>query len=131
LRAQKPASVVAETRHEIPVTTYTYTFEFGKFYETAPRLFDLVNTMDGNAAADATVAVTISLDTDMLVRYLDINVDYQSVIEFRAKQDAEGTYRYRYTVEIVSADDAPRALAAPTNTVEATTTTQAPPAVTP
>lgn len=131
LRAQNPATVVAETRHEIPVTTYTYTFEFGKFYETAPRLFDLVNTMDGNAAADATVTVTISLDTEMLVRYLDINVDYQSVIEFRAKQDTEGTYPYRYTIEIVSADDTPRVLATPTNIVEATTTTQAAPAVTP
>ena len=131
LRAQHPASVVAETRHEIPVTTYRYTFDFGKFYESAPRVFDLVNSMDGNATADAAVTVTISLDKDMLVRYLDINVDYQSVLEFRAKKDVEGTYPYRYTIEIVSADDTPRQLVVPNNTVEATTTTQAPPPVTP
>ena len=132
LRAQHPASIDAETRHEIPVTTYRYAFEFGKFYDSAPRLFDLVRSMDGNAAADATVTVTISLDKDMLVRYLDINVDYKSVLDFRAKKDAEGTYPYRYTIEVVSADDTPRPLAVPTNIVEATTTTQAPPtAVTP
>jgi hypothetical protein len=131
LRAQKPSAVVAETRHEIPVTTYKYRFVFGKFYESAPRVFDLVNSMDGNAKADAAVTVTFSLDKDMLVRYLDINVEYQSVLEFRAKNDVEGIYPYRYTIEIVSADDKPRQLTVPTNIVEATTTTESPPAVTP
>jgi hypothetical protein len=131
LRAQQPTSVVTETRHEVAVTTYTYTFEFGKFYESAPRLFDLVSTMDGNAAADATVTVTISLDTGMLVRYLDINIDYESVLESRAKKDTEGTYPYRYTIEVVSTNAAATPLALPTNVVEATATTQAPAAVTP
>ena len=134
LRAQKPASVVTETRHQIAVTTYTYTFGFGKFYESAPRLFDLVSTMDGNAAPDAKVTVTVSLDSEMLVRYLDINVDYESVLESRAKKDTEGTFPYRYTIEVVSTNAAATALALPTNVVEATTTTsttQPPPAVTP
>ena len=131
LRAQQPTSVVTETRHEVAVTTYMYTFDFGKFYESAPRLFDLVSTMDGNAGEDATVTVTVSLDTEMLVRYLDINVDYESVLESRAKQDTEGTYPYRYTIEVVSTNAASTPLALPTNVVEATTTTQAPAAVTP
>jgi hypothetical protein len=131
LRAQQPLSVVAETRHEVPVTTYTYSFAFGKFYDSAPRLFDLVSTMDGNAAADATVTVTISLDGEMLVRYLDINVDYQSVLQVRAKKDPEGTYPYRYTLEVVSTDATPTPVSLPTNVVQATTTTQAPSAVTP
>jgi hypothetical protein len=131
LRAQRPVSVVDETRHEIPVTTYMYSFAFGRFYDSAPRLFDLVSTMDGNAAADATVTVTISLDDEMLVRYLDINVDYQSVLQFRAKNDTEGTYPYRYTLEVVSTDDTPTPVSLPTNVVQATTTTQAPSAVTP
>ena len=53
LRSQHPKSVASETRHEIPVTTQTYAFEFGKFYEVGPRLFEMVKVMDGNAAADA------------------------------------------------------------------------------
>ena len=131
LRAQRPVSVVDETRHEVPVTTYRYSFEFGKFYDSAPRLFDLVSTMDGNAAADATVTMTISLDDEMLVRYLDINVDYRSVLQLRAKADPEETYPYRYTLEVVSTDDTPTPVSLPTNVVQATTTTQAPSAVTP
>ena len=87
--------------------------------------------MDGNAAADATVTVTISLDDEMLVRYLDINVDYRSVLQLRAKADPEGTYPYRYTLEVVSTDDTPTPVSLPTNVVQATTTTEAPSAVTP
>lgn len=131
LRAQQPVAVLAETRHEVPVTTYTYKFEVGKFYDSAPRLFDLVSIVDGNAAEDATVTVTVSLDSDMLVRYLDVNVDYQSVLEFRAKQNVEESYPYRYTLEMVSADDPPATIAIPTKVVEATTTTEATPVATP
>jgi hypothetical protein len=128
LRAQDPTKVISETRHEVPVTTYTYTFEFGKFYESAPRLFDLVQMMDGNAADDATVTVTVSMDDQWMVRYLDVEVDHQSVLDHRAKLDPEGFYPYRFTVDLVSVTDTPVSISAPANAVdepvaESTTTT--------
>ncbi len=123
LRSQHPKSVVSETRHEVPVTTYTYTFAFGKFYESAPRLFDMVKVVDGNAAADAPVTVTISLDEQWMVRYLDVNVDLQAVFEYKAERDVEVPYPYRYTLDVVSITDTPPKIAAPTNTVDETTTT--------
>ena len=131
LRSQQPKSVVSETRHDIPVTTYTYTFAFGKFYESAPRLFDMVRMMDGNAAADAPVTVTISLDDQWMVRYLDVNVDIQAVFKYKAERDVEVPYPYRYTLDVVSITDTPPKIVAPTNTVDETTTTAttAPPVV--
>ncbi len=131
LRSQQPKSVVSESRHEIPVTTYTYTLAFGKFYESAPRLFDLVKAMDGNAAADAPVTVTISLDEQWMVRYLDVDVDIQAVFKYKAERDVEVRYPYRYTLDVVSITDTPPKIAAPTNTVDETTTTvtTAPPVV--
>jgi hypothetical protein len=130
LRSQHPKSVAGDTRHEIPVTTYTYAFAFGKFYESAPRLFEMVKLMDGNAAADAMVTVTISLDEQWMVRYLDVNVDIQAVLEYKAERDVETPYPYRYTFDVVSITDAPPDIAAPVNTVDATsTTTTTPPLV--
>ena len=76
LRAQSPSKVSDEVRHGVSVTTYTYTFAFGDFYETAPRLFDLVKIVDGNAADDADVKVTVSFDEQWMVRYLDVEVDH-------------------------------------------------------
>ncbi len=125
LRSQHPKSVAKEKRHEIPVTTYTYGFAFGKFYESAPRLFEMVKLMDGNAAADASVTVTISLDEQWMVRYLDVNVDLQAVLEYKAERDVETPYPYRYTIDVVSITDAPPDIAVPANTVDATTTTTA------
>ena len=126
LRSQHPTSVVSETRHEIPVTTYTYNFAFAKFYESAPRLFEMVKLMDGNAAADAPVTVTISLDEQWMVRYLDVNVELQAVLEYKAKRDVDTPYPYRYTLDVVSITDAPPDIAAPANTIDATTTTTTP-----
>jgi hypothetical protein len=123
LRSEHPTSVVHETRHDLPVTTYSYTFAFGKFYETAPRLFDMISRVDGNAAADATVHVTISFDEQWMVRYLDVNLDFQAVLKYKAQRDVETTYPYRYTLDVVSIADAPSDIAAPANTVDATTTT--------
>ena len=131
LRAQHPKSVVSETRHEIAVTTYTYTFPFGKFYESAPRLFEMVKEMDGNAAPDADVTVTISLDSQWMVRYLDVDVDVQSVLKYRAHDDPEARYWYRYTVDVVSITTTPVEIAAPTNTVDPTIESTTPPTVTP
>jgi hypothetical protein len=128
LRAQVPAKVISEVRHEIPVTTYTYTFEFGKFYESAPRLFDLVQIMDGNAADDAKVTVTVSMDDQWVVRYLDVEVDHQSVVDHRAKLDPGASYPYRFTVDLISVKDEPTSISAPANVIdepadESTTTT--------
>jgi hypothetical protein len=127
LRNRQPTAVRSETRHETPVTTYAYTFEFGDFYESAPRLFDLVSMMDGNAAAEAVVTVTVSLDEQWMVRYLDVNVDYHSVLDHMAKKDAEGFYPYRYTMDVVKITDKPEAVDIPANAVdppvETTTTT--------
>ncbi len=131
LRAQQPVSVVDEIRHEIPVTTYTYNFTFGDFYESAPHLFDLFRVLDGNAADDATVAVTISLDEQWLVRYLDVNLDYHAVLEHRATVDVDNQYPYRYTIELNSIMDAPPDIVAPANAVDESTTTTITAAVTP
>jgi hypothetical protein len=123
LRSQKPTSVISDVVHDVPVTTYSYTFDFGKFYESAPRVFDMVQNMDGNAAADAKVAVTVSFDEQWMVRYLDVNVDVQAVLKYKAQDDVGTTYPYRYTVDVVSTSESPPALSAPTNAVDATTTT--------
>ncbi len=119
LRARHPAKVVDEVRHGVPVTTYTYTFAFGDFYETAPRLFDLVKIVDGNAADDADVKVTVSFDGQWMVRYLDVNVDHDAVLDHRARVDAGIPYPYRFTVDLNSVTDTPESLSVPTNVVDA------------
>jgi hypothetical protein len=123
LRTRVPTSVKDETRHETPVTTYTYTFAFGDFYESAPRLFELVNVMDGNAADDALVKVTVSLDEQWVVRYLDVNVDYDSVLEHRAKQDVGALYPYQYSMDVIKLTEKPEPVHIPSNVVDETTTT--------
>jgi hypothetical protein len=123
LRAQHPTSVVSETRHEVPVTTYAYGFLFGDFYESAPALFHRMQIMDGNASDDAPVKVTISLDEQMVVRYLDVEVDYESVIDHRARVDVEGVYPYRSTFELISLTPAAPQVVVPTNVVDATAPT--------
>ena len=125
LRSQTPTSVVHEAVHDVPVTTYSYTFTFGEFYESAPRLFDTVRMMDGNAGADASVVVTVSLDDQWMVRYLDVNLDFHAVLKYKAENDADTPYPYRYTIDVVSTSEAPPAIALPTNIVDATTTTTA------
>jgi hypothetical protein len=136
LRSQVPISVDEEILHEVAVTTYKYTFTFGDFYESSPRLFELFRVVDGNAADDATVNVTVSLDGQWVVRYLDIDVDYHSVLEHRSKKDVGVLYPYRYTMDVIKITDQPETLPVPTNAVDPTTTTLAPlvpeaPAVTP
>ena len=113
------------TRNDVAVTTYTYNFSFGDFYESAPRLFDFVQFMDGVAPDDAPVVVTISFDDTWMVRYLEVNVDYEAVLEYRAKHDIEGRYPYRYVVDVISVTDAPAAVEIPANVIEATTTVAA------
>ena len=131
LRAQQPTSVIQELVHDVPVTTYTYTFTFGEFYESAPRLFDLVQVIDGNAGADASVVVTVSLDAQWIVRYVDVNVDFNAVLKYKAEHDAGTSYPYRYTVDVLSASDGALAIAVPPNTLDATTTTTIAPPVGP
>ncbi len=131
LRAQQPVSVIDEIRHEIPVTTYTYNFNFGDFYESAPHLFDRFRVLNGNAADDAKVTVTISLDEQWLVRYLDVNLDYAAVLEHRATVDVENQYPYRYTIELNSIMDAPPDIVVPANAVDEPTATTITAAVTP
>ncbi|MDP9463635.1 MAG: hypothetical protein M3P52_03345, partial [Actinomycetota bacterium] len=130
LRSQKPMWVVDETRNDVAVTTYAYSFAFGDFYESAPRLFESVSVIDGNAPDDARVTVTISLDEQWLVRYLDVNLDFEAVLKHRASNDPEVQYPYRYTLEITSITESPAAISIPTNTVvapvDAPTTTVAP-----
>ena len=129
LRNQVPTSVKNETRHETPVKTYSYTFTFGDFYESAPRLFELFRVVDGNAAADATVNVTVSLDDQWVVRYLDVNVDYHSVIEHRAKKDVGTHYPYRLTMDVIKVTDKPETVHIPIDVIDETTTTTTLPAV--
>jgi hypothetical protein len=130
LRNQEPASVTDEILHEVAVTTYKYTFAFGDFYESAPRLFELFSVVDGNASDDASVNVTLSLDEQWVVRYLDVDVDYHSVLEHRSKKDIGVPYPYRYTMDVMTVTNQPDIVAIPTNAVDATTTTTtiAPPA---
>jgi hypothetical protein len=134
LRSQHPTSVISETRHEIGVTTYDYAFTFGDFYESAPRLYDLFQVVDGNADPDAAVTVTISLDDQWMVRYLDVNVDYRSVLDHRAKKDLGINYPYRYTMDVINITDTPEIVKMPANAVDPpveTTTTVPVPVVTP
>lgn len=122
LRAQHPDSVVDEVRNDVPVTTYTYSFTFGKFYESAPRLYDMMRMLNGNAADDAMVTVTISLDADWMIRYLDVDLDYHAVLEHRASIDVGVHYPYRVTIDVISTAVTPQ-IALPTNVVDDTTTT--------
>jgi hypothetical protein len=119
LRSLHPSSVTSETRHDVAVTTYTYSFLFGDFYESAPALFDRMHLMEGNAADDAPVTVTISLDEQMLIRYMDVNVDYKSVVEHRAKVATEGFHQYRSTFEVISISDTAPGVSVPGNAVDA------------
>ena len=54
-----------------------------------------------------TVTVTISLDEQWMVRYLDVNVDLQAVLDYKAERDVETPYPYRYTLDVVSITDVP------------------------
>lgn len=130
LRSQTPTSVVNDIRNDVAVTTYAYSFAFGDFYESAPRLFDSVSVINGNAADDAKVTVTVSLDEQWLVRYLDVNLDFGAVLEHRASDNPGVQYPYRYTLEVTSITESPTAISIPTNTVVAPvdtpTTTVAP-----
>jgi hypothetical protein len=119
LRALRPASVTAETRHDVAVTTYTYSMKLSDFYESAPRLFNSFHVVDGNAPDDAKVTVTISFDKQWMVRYLDVNLDVDAVLEFRASKEPEAEYQYRYTVDVMSISDAPESIGFPTNTITA------------
>jgi hypothetical protein len=123
LRNRHPDEVVDEVRHGVAVTTYTYKLAFGDFYESAPRLFDLVRMMDGNAADDAGVTVTISLDDQWMVRYLDVDVDHASVLAHRAKLDVGTKYPYRFTLDVTSITQKPPAIVIPTKVVDAPVTT--------
>jgi hypothetical protein len=118
LRAMTPSKVLTEVRHEVPVTTYEYTFPFGEFYEAAPRLFDFAQILDGNAADDAPVTVTLSFDADWVVRFVEVNVDYHSVVEHSAQAHPDDRFPYRISVDVVSTSDQPKAVEIPTNTVD-------------
>ena len=119
LRSQHPSNVVHEVRHGADVTTYTYNFTFGKFYESAPHVFNLARAIDGNAAADdAKVTVTVSLDDQWMVRYLDVDVDHASVLEHRAKVDAGTKYPYRLTIDLISTTDKPAPITIPIHVVD-------------
>ena len=131
LRNEAPTSVQSETRHDTPVTTYSYTFAFADSYESAPSLFELFRVVDGNADPDAMVNVTISLDDQWIVRYLDVDVDYHSVLEHRAKSDVGAQYPYRYTMDVIKVTNKPDPVDIPTNTVDETTTTTTPPTLPP
>ena len=119
LRAQRPTAVTNEILHDVAVTTYTYTFAFGDFYEAAPRLFDQVRLFDGNAADDATVTVTVSFDDQWLVRYLDVELDHDAVLDHRAKLDPGTQYPYRFTMDLAAITDTPAAIVIPVNAVDA------------
>jgi hypothetical protein len=118
LRAQQPTKVAHEVRHGVALTTYTYTFAFGDFYESAPHLFNLARAADGNAADDAKVAVTVSVDDHWLIRYLDVDVDHAAVLEHRAKADVGTKYAYRFTIDLISITDKPAAITIPINAVD-------------
>ena len=99
-------------------------------------MFDLFQVVDGNADANAEVSVTVSLDEQWMVRYLDVNVDYHSVLAHRAEKDVGAWYPYRYTMDVVNTTDKPEAVSMPANAVDppidTTTTTTTPiPVVTP
>lgn len=118
LREQHPSKVVHEVRHGTALTTYTYTFAYGDFYESAPHLFNLARAVDGNAADDAKVTATVSVDDHWVVRYLDVDVDHASVLEHRAKVDVGTKYPYRITLDLISITDKPAAITIPINVVD-------------
>ncbi len=118
LREQHPSKVVHEVRHGTALTTYTYTFAYGDFYESAPHLFNLARAVDGNAADDAKVTATVSVDDHWVVRYLDVDVDHASVLEHRAKVDVGTKYPYRITLDLISITDQPAAITIPINVVD-------------
>ena len=117
LRALEPTSLAAETRHGIAVTTYTYSMKLSDFYESAPRMFNSFHVVDSNAADDANVILTMSFDKQWMVRYLDVNLDVNAVLEFRASKHTGTEYQYRYTVDVISISDTPESIVIPTNTI--------------
>jgi hypothetical protein len=129
LRAQQPAKTLHEVRHGIPVTTYEYATTFGQFYEVAPHLYDFASALDGNAADDAAVTITLSFDEQWVVRYVDVAVDFHSVIDHIAKANPAHRYPYRISVDVISTTDQPEAVVIPTITADSTipeTTTAVP-----
>lgn len=118
LRNQHPVKVVHEVRHGTALTTYSYTFAFVDFYESAPHVFNLARAVDGNAAGDAKVTVTLSVDDHWMVRYLDVDVDHASVLEHRAKFDVGTKYPYRMTIDLISITSQPATITIPINTVD-------------
>ena len=119
LRNLTPTKVVHESRHSVPVTTYVYTMKFGDFYESAPTLFDASQMIDGNAADDADLTITVSLDSQWIVRYVDVNLDYDAVIEHRAKADPTQRFTYRITIDLIAITDKPENISIPSNVVDA------------
>lgn len=119
LRNQTPAQIVHEERHGVPVTTYTYSMKFGDFYESAPTLFEFSRMLDGNAPDDADLTITVSLDRQWIVRYVDVDVDYNAVVEHRAKADSTQRFTYRVTIDLIAIKEKPDAISIPSKVVDA------------
>ncbi|HEY7626609.1 MAG TPA: hypothetical protein VH761_06055 [Ilumatobacteraceae bacterium] len=131
LRSQTPTTVVHEVRNGADVTTYFYKIPLGELYASAPTVFEMMRDLDGTAADDAPVTIAISLDEHWMVRYLDIALDYQAVLDHTTDADPDATYFYRYTIDVLSITDTPEPFALPSNVVDETTTTTAPPTTLP
>ena len=82
-------------------------------------MYDLARVIDGNAPDDAKVTVTVSLDDQWMVRYLDVEVDHASVLEHSAKADAGTRYPYRLTMDLISTTDKPATITIPIQVVDA------------
>ena len=119
LRSHPPASTVEETRPRRSRHDVLVHVRVRGLLRIRAALFDMVQMMDGNAGADdATVMVTISFDDQWMVRYLDVNIDFDAVLKYKAERDAGIPYPYRYTVDVVSIIEKPQQIPAPTNTID-------------
>ena len=120
LRNIKPVTVVTGRLGLVDVTTYTFQFPFGEFYESAPTIFERLSVLEGNASPESPVEVTLSVDADGVVWLLDVSLVASDVLAHATTQAKDGlSYPYRIVYELRAVSTQPATITAPANFVDA------------
>ncbi len=113
LRRVIPLSVIDETIGGVEVTTYQWVIPRGEYRGSAPFVaarFPLVEM----STPESPVTLTISVDSEGIVRVVDVGLELGAVID-EAIAQGDGASYYRRHYELDSIEDAAASITAPTN----------------